>query len=198
MSEFIEWTISLAGSPYAVLALYLLAFAESAFLPFPSDVLLMTCVLSAQARGDLNGAVFLAFLATAGSILGSALGYIIGNTGGTPLIKKLFSPERVESVHNTYDKYEKWTLGIAGFTPIPYSVFTLSAGAFYIDFTEFILVSTASRGLRYLLEALLVFHLGKPMLDILQRHYPLISLALIVLFTAGIIYYRWKKAQQAQ
>ncbi len=181
MGEILAWAISLAGSPQGILALYLLAFAESAFLPFPSDILLMTCVLAAHTAGNQSLAILLALIATAGSVLGCTVGYIIGKTGGKKLLLKLVSRERMESVHATYEKYEVWTLGAAGFSPIPYSVFTISAGVFYIKFPTFIIVSTLARGVRFVLEALLVFHFGEPIITAIQKHYTLVSVGILIL-----------------
>ena len=117
---------------------------ESSFFPIPPDVLLIALCLG---RPDL--AFWFATVCAVASVLGGMAGYGIGFWGGRPLLKRLFRADRVRAVESYYDRYNAWATGIAGLTPIPYKVFTLSGGAFSIDFKIFVLASIVSRSLRF-------------------------------------------------
>ena len=119
--QLYDWMLSWADSPYGVPALFGLALAESSFFPLPPDVLLI-----ALALGNPVNAWWFATVATVGSVLGGALGYGIGLYGGRPVLKKIMGQERVDVVHDYFQRYESWAILIAGFTPIPYKIFTIT------------------------------------------------------------------------
>ena len=129
-------------------ALFLLAFAESSVFPIPPDVLLMALTL-----GNPSWGLYFAAIATAGSVLGGMFGYVIGWWGGKPLLLRLMGQDRVSRVHDTFERYEGWAILIAGLTPVPYKVFTIGAGAFYVNFRVFVVASLLSRGARFFLVA---------------------------------------------
>ncbi len=173
-----EWTISWAGTPHGTAALGVIAFAESSFFPVPPDVLLIALSLG---RPDL--AFWYASVSTAGSVVGGVAGYAIGYWGGRPIVARLFGSSKLELVHRYFQKYEAWAVGIAGFTPIPYKVFTIGAGVFYVNFRVFVLVSALSRGARFFLVAALLFLFGPPVRQFIEQHFE----ALTILLVAGII-----------
>lgn len=173
-----EWTISWAGTPHGTAALGVIAFAESSFFPVPPDVLLIALSLG---RPDL--AFWYASVSTAGSVVGGVAGYAIGYWGGRPIVAWLFGPSKLELVHRYFQKYEAWAVGIAGFTPIPYKVFTIGAGVFYVNFRVFVLVSALSRGARFFLVAALLFWFGPPIREFIEQHFE----GLTILLVAGII-----------
>ena len=144
----IEWMTGWAQTPSGGTALFLLAFAESSFFPIPPDVLL---IAMAMLRPEL--AFKLALICALGSVLGGMFGYGIGLVGGRPLLHKLFSQSKIQTVKRAFEKYEIWAIAVAGFTPVPYKVFTLSAGTFEIPFKPFVLVSALSRSARFFLVA---------------------------------------------
>jgi len=172
------WTVSWAGTPHGAVALCLIAFAESSFFPVPPDVLQIALTLG---RPEL--AFWYAGLATAASTLGGCLGYGIGYWGGRPVMERLFGRSRVETVHRYFQRYEAWAVGIAGFTPIPYKVFTVGAGIFYVDFRVFVLASALSRGARFFLVGTLLHVFGPPIRAFIEAHFEWLT----VLLVAGIV-----------
>lgn len=176
-----DWVLSWSDSPYGVPALFLLAVAESSIFPVPPDVLLIALALSAPRR-----AYRLAAVTTLGSVIGGAVGYALGWGFWGALEPYFFhyvpgvSAHGFEQVRQLFDQYGFWTIFAAGFTPIPYKIFTISAGIFQISFPIFMLASVIGRGLRFFLVAALFFHFGKAAREIIERYFNLFSILLLI------------------
>lgn len=180
LHELLAWVEGFAATPYGTWALFLVAFAESSFFPIPPDVLLMAlCV------GDPERSFWFALVCSLGSVLGGAAGYGIGLWGGRPLLLKLFSHERIEAVAAYFDRYNAWAVGIAGLTPIPYKVFTISGGAFAIHFRIFLLASIASRTFRFFVIASLMWWFGEPIQAFIEDNLGWLSVLFVVLLVGG-------------
>ncbi len=175
-----EWMLSWSESPYGVPALFCLAFAESSFFPIPPDVLLIGLTLGSPGQG-----LWYATVATIGSVLGGALGYGIGLYGGRPIVKKFMGQERMDLVHDYFQRYEAWAILIAGFTPIPYKVFTIGAGAFYVDFKTFMVASLISRGARFFLVAGAIQLAGPWMKEVIEGYFNIFTIVFMVLLILG-------------
>lgn len=193
VKQLYDWMLSWADSPYGVPALFGLAFAESSFFPLPPDVLLI-----ALALGNPANAWWYATVATFGSVLGGAMGYGIGFYGGRPVLKKIMGQERVNVVHDYFQRYEAWAILIAGFTPIPYKIFTIGAGAFFVDFKTFMLASVVSRGARFFLVAGAIQLFGPWIKEAIEKYFNLFSVVFIVLLGLGfwIVKYQGQKLTQ--
>ena len=190
VKQLYDWMLSWADSPYGVPALFGLAFAESSFFPLPPDVLLI-----ALALGNPANAWWYAAVATIGSVLGGAMGYGIGWYGGRPVLKKIMGQERVDVVHDYFQRYEAWAILIAGFTPVPYKIFTIGAGAFFVDFKTFMLASLVSRGARFFLVAGAIQLFGPWIKELIENYFNLLSIIFIVLLGLGfwIVKYHGQK-----
>lgn len=173
-----EWTIGWAGTPHGTIALGAIAFAESSVFPIPPDVLLIALALG---RPEL--AFWYATVCTAGSVIGGVAGYGIGYWGGRPILERFFGHSKVELVHGYFQRYEALAVAIAGFTPIPYKVFTIGAGVFYVNFRTFVVASVLSRGARFFLVAALLYFFGPPIKEFIERHFEWLTL----LLAAGIL-----------
>ncbi len=191
--QLYDWMLSWADSPYGVTALFGLALAESSFFPLPPDVLLI-----ALALGNPENAWWYALVATVGSVLGGAIGYGIGWSGGRPVLKKLMGQERMDLVHQYFQRYEAWAILIAGFTPIPYKIFTIGAGAFFVDFKIFMLASLVSRGGRFFLVAGAIQLFGPWMKDMIEQYFNIFSVVFVVLLILGfwIVKHQGQKISQ--
>ena len=179
--------LSWGNSRWGALALFLFAFAESSFFPIPPDVLLIALCLGVTSRSFRYGAICLS-----GSIVGAMIGYAIGffcwqNTAGeyTALANwffaHVFSLESFLSVGELYDKYNFWIVFTAGFTPLPYKIFTITGGLFHINFAMFIFASIISRGLRFMLIAALIWKFGAPIKSFIDKYFNLLAIAFTVL-----------------
>lgn len=187
-----DWVLSWADSPYGALALFVLAFAESVFFPIPPDVLLIALALGRRSR-----ALWFGLICSAGSILGGMTGYALGHfawlTGGdfTPLAHFFYDviPGFSESVYfELGERFESWGFVIvftAGFTPVPYKLFTVSAGAFAINFPLFVLASAVSRTARFLLVSGLIWKFGPSVKRFIDRYFNILAVAFAVVLAAG-------------
>jgi membrane protein YqaA with SNARE-associated domain len=180
LRDLVEWTVAWAHTPYGGVALFAIAFAESSFFPVPPDVLMIPLALAQTAK-----ALLFAAICTAGSALGGIFGYLIGDKGGRPLLQRLFKPEKIALVQSYYRRYDVWAVGIAGFTPIPYKLFSISAGVFGLDFKRFVLASIAGRGSRFFLVGLVIMVFGEPVKAFLDTYFDLVVIAFAVLFIGG-------------
>ncbi|NMB25293.1 MAG: DedA family protein [Firmicutes bacterium] len=179
----LEWLRYLTGVVNPT-NLFVLSIIESIFFPLPPDTMLVPLVLLDPARGML-----LAGITTAGSVIGAVIGYFLGQWGGRPLLEKLASKDKLEKVACLYKRYEFWAVGIAGFTPIPYKVFTVSAGAFGLRLHTFLFASILSRGARFSLEAGLVMLYGQEVVGFIERYFNLLTMGSVVV--VGVVWLTW-------
>ncbi|MBW1776575.1 MAG: DedA family protein [Deltaproteobacteria bacterium] len=179
-----DWVLHWAETPYGTWALFLLAFAESSFFPIPPDVLLIALAIGAPQR-----ALRFAFICSIGSVLGGCLGYIIGwqfmAAVGERIVDFYGLNAKWETIRALYTRYDAWAVGIAGFTPIPYKVFTISAGAFRIHFGVFFLASLVSRSARFFLVGGLIYRFGPSIKAFIDRYFNTLVVAFTVLLIAG-------------
>ena len=182
-----DWMLSWGNSRWGALALFCFALAESSFFPIPPDVLLIALCLGVTTRSFRYGAICLS-----GSIVGAMIGYTIGffcwqNTAGeyTALANwffaHVFSMESFLNVGELYDKYNFWIVFTAGFTPLPYKLFTITGGLFQINFPMFIVASIVSRGLRFFLIAGLIWKFGAPIKTFIDKYFNLLAVVFTVL-----------------
>jgi len=181
-----DWILHWAETPYGTPALFILAFTESSFFPIPPDVLLIALCLSITKRS-----FYFALICSIGSVLGGAFGYLIGLTFMDTIGMKILSiygfQEQYQYVQHLYMKYDAWAVGIAGFTPIPYKVFTISAGAFKISFNVFIIASAVSRSLRFFLVAGLIYIFGTPIKIFIDKYFNILTIVFTLLLIGGFV-----------
>ena len=193
VKKLYDWMLSWGGSRWGAAALFCFAFAESSFFPIPPDVLLIALCLGATARSFRFAAI-----CTAGSIVGAMVGYSIGfflwqNTAGqyTALAQfffdHLFSVEAFERVGALYERYNFWIVFTAGFTPLPYKIFTIAGGLFHIDFVWFLLASVCSRGMRFFLIGGLIWKFGAPIKGFIDKYFNLLAIAFTVLLVGSFV-----------
>lgn len=180
MHSLIATIENFAASPYALWILAVLSFAESSFFPIPPDVLMIPLAL---ANPGLS--LFYALVTTVTSVLGGMFGYAIGDRGGKPILYRLIKPERVEIVKILYNRYDIWAVTIAALTPIPYKVFTISAGVFDLDFKRFVLASLVGRGGRFFLVGGLIFVFGQAIKNFLDSYFELAVITFTILLVGG-------------
>ncbi|MFQ5537502.1 MAG: YqaA family protein [Gemmatimonadota bacterium] len=187
-----DWVLHWAHTPYGMPALALLALAESSFFPIPPDPLLVALCLGRPKRS-----LRFAAMAAAASVVGGLIGYGIG-AGAWHLVQDWFyayvpgvTPEAFERVRVLYDDFDFWAIFLAGLTPIPYKVFTLSAGVFSINLGVFVVASALSRGLRFFLVAGLIYRFGPPIARFIDRYFDLLATLFAILLVAGFVLIRF-------
>lgn len=171
--------------PYGSSGLFAYSFIEASISPFPVEVLMLPLMIA-----DPSKVFWFAFIATAGSVVGAIFGYWLGYIGKIAVLEKFFSKEKIAKVHNLYNKYESWAVFIAGFTPIPFKLVTISGGVFYINFEKFVLFSILSRGLRFFLEAGFIILYGKDVIEFLDRNFELLTISFVVVLIIGFYIYK--------
>jgi membrane protein YqaA with SNARE-associated domain len=183
--------LSWSESRYALPALGLLSFAEASFFPVPPDVLLMALALS---RPKLS--FRFALIASCGSILGGMVGYLLG-WGFWDLLGPYFfayipgvDVAGFEHVRSLFDHYGFWVIFAAGFTPIPYKIFTIAAGVFTINFPVFVLASLIGRSLRFYLVAAILYVCADRARKIIDKYFNLLSFMLLVIIILVFVLYR--------
>jgi membrane protein YqaA with SNARE-associated domain len=179
-----HWVLGWADRPGGTWALFGIAFAESSFFPIPPDVLLIPLAL-----GNVRRSFWFAFVCTAGSVAGAALGYLIGSSlyasVGEPIIQFYHGQAQYEELQYLFEQNLVLTLGTAGFTPIPFKVFTIAAGAFGVSFPAFLAISALSRGGRFFLVAGLIRAFGEPIREFIEKYFNLLTIAFVVLLILG-------------
>ncbi len=181
-----DWILHWAATPYGTWALFLLALSESSFFPIPPDVLLIALAVAIPEKSFKY-----ALICSVGSVLGGCLGYLIGWQFMTSIGERIISiyglNQKVAYIAELYSAYDAWAIGIAGFTPIPYKVFTISAGAFKINFWVFLLASIVSRSARFFLVGGLIYIFGSQIKSFIDRYFDLLAIAFTVLLVAGFV-----------
>ena len=181
-----DWVLHWSTTKYALPALALLSFAESSFFPIPPDVLLIAMVVAVPMKAFRYAAV-----CSVASVFGGMFGYLLGwqfmELVGTPIVEFYHLQAQWDKIGGWYEKYNAWAVGAAGFTPLPYKVFTLAAGAFQINFPVFVLASLVSRSARFFIVAGLLWKYGAPIKVFIEKYFNILSIVFIVLLFAGFV-----------
>ena len=181
--------ISWARHPHASYYLTATSIAESSFFPVPVDVLLAPMVLARREK-----AWWYATLATVGSVIGAVFGYYIGlflfDQVAQPIIDFYHFQEKFVYVQELFKEYGVWIIFIAGFSPIPYKIFTITAGVVGMSLLPFILTSLVARGARFFLVVGLVYAGGDKMDAVLEKRIEQIGWASVVIIVLAILIYK--------
>ncbi len=185
-----EWVEGYADKPHAQWALFIIAFTESSFFPIPPDVLLIAMAVMVPARAFRYAAI-----CTAGSVLGGIFGYFIGwaffETIGQPILQFYGAMGHYESVQQLYSEHAFWAILAAGFTPIPYKVFTIAAGAFEISLATLVLASLIGRAGRFFLVAGLFYFFGAPIKKFIDKYFEILTVVFLILLVGGFLIIRY-------
>jgi membrane protein YqaA with SNARE-associated domain len=176
-----------ANTPVSLVALFVLAVAESSIFPIPPDVLLIAIVAANPRRW-----LYAAGLCAAGSVVGAAIGYVIGSafmaTVGQPIINFYDAHSQWEQVVEIYNGiWGVWFLAGAAFTPIPFKVATISAGATGMPFWRFLAVSLVGRSARFFLVATILRLFGGKVRHTIERHFDLAAALFLILLIGGFL-----------
>jgi membrane protein YqaA with SNARE-associated domain len=186
-----EWTIHWARTPQAAKALSLLAFAESSFFPVPPDVLLIAMCVAKPRKSFVYAALCSLF-----SVLGGMLGYLIGwafwEAAGPFFFSYIpgFTEEAFGKVASLYQSNAFLTVFSAGFTPIPYKVFTITGGVCRISFATLVIASVVGRSGRFFLVGGLIYFFGEPVRTFIEKYLGWLTIAFVILLIAGFLVIR--------
>ena len=195
LRKLYDWVLTWADKPSGVKILGFMSTAEASFFPIPPDVLLIPLAL-----GNRKKAIYYAFICSVCSVLGAIIGYSIGkwlwyielgtfSNFAEFFFKNIpgFSYDAFSRIKILYDEYNFLIIFTAGFTPIPFKLFTISAGAFDLNLPLFILASTVSRSARFFLVSYLIKFFGAPVKELIDKYFNLLAILFTVLLISGFI-----------
>jgi len=193
IKEIYSKTIKLAGHKNSSFFLGLVSFIESFIFPIPPDVLIIPMTIAKKQEW-----IKIALIATIGSVLGACLGYFIGYVFFNEIGIKIFELYGVDNTSFLKDKISSeggviaWItiLAIAGFSPIPFKLLTITSGFVHFNLLYFIIVSLITRGSRFFIIAFLIGNFGSAMKKIIEKKLLKVSmvLSIILIIFAYLIY----------
>ncbi len=168
--------------------LFLLAFVESFIFPIPPDVMLIPMCLAKNKK-----AIYYSLLCTFASAVGGIIGYVIGmylwHTVGGYIVNLYHLAPYMEKLKGLYAHWGILLLLLAGFTPIPYKVFTIFSGLMGMSFPLFFIISFFSRGLRFVLIGLIFYFFGKKAKHIIHKYLVKLTVIFSLLIIVAFIIY---------
>ena len=179
-----HWTLHWSAHRHAERALFGISFIESSVFPIPPDILLIPMCLANRAR-----AIRYATICTIASVLGGLLGYAIGlflfETIGQWVLQFYGLTDAFAGFELKFQQWGWWLVLMAGFTPFPYKVITIASGVFHLNIPIFIAASIISRGGRFFIEAVLLYHYGEKIRRFIDRYFGLLTILFFVLLLGG-------------
>ncbi len=189
-SRLYEQCLQWASHKFAVYYLAVMSVAESIFFPIPVDVLLAPMCLAQKQK-----AWWYAFVATITSVLGGVVGYLLGyyafESWVLPILENYGYMPKFTEVSNWMKEYGIWVVFIAGFSPLPYKLFTLSAGAMQMAMVPFLAASIIGRAARFFLVATIVYFGGEAIDKKLKQTIDWLGWLVIVLAIIGYLMYKY-------
>lgn len=187
-----DWTMHWAQTPHSTWALFILAFCESSFFPIPPDVLLMALAVALPKKSFKY-----ALVCSVGSILGGCFGYLIGygffEYVGRPIISFYNITDVFNSVSIQYQNNAFAAIAVAGFTPIPYKVFTIAAGVCKVNIFTLFLASALSRSARFFLIAGMFYLFGPRIKLFIEKYFNVLTIIFVILLIGGFIAIKYLK-----
>lgn len=183
-----DWMLHWADTPYGPFALFLLALAESSFFPIPVDPLLIALCLGAIKK-SWRFAFYTSFASVVGGIIGYWIGFGIWEGVDSFFFKYVpgFSESLFNGVMANFNEYGFWYVFAAGFTPIPYKVFTIASGVFKLNFFLFVIASTISRSLRFFIIAALFRKFGPEIKIFIDKYFNFLAILFFILLLGGFL-----------
>jgi len=185
-----DWVLHWAETPYGVPALALLTFAEASFFPIPPDVLLIALAISIPKR-SFKYALVCSVTSVFGGLFGYLIGYALFESVGRSILEFYGYMDKFMWLQVKYDEVGPWLLAIAGFTPIPYKVFTITSGVLKMNVALFSVISILSRSARFFLVGALIYFFGAPVKDFIDKYFNLLSVLFAVLLVGGFVVLKW-------
>ncbi len=181
-----DWTVEKAESPYALVILAMVAFAESSFFPIPQEALMIPMIVATPHRAWLiAGVVTLA--SVAGAVLGYVIGFMFYDTAGIQLLEFYGKADRYDEFKALYAEHGTLAVAIGAITPFPYKVTTIVSGLLQMNFTSFVIVSLLARGFRFFLIAALLWKFGTPIRAFIERRLGLVTVAFFAVLIGGFV-----------
>ncbi len=186
LGNITDWLVSWSESPYALLVLFAVSLFDSGALFFPPEPLLIAMSAAQPYLAPLYAAV-----ATAASVLGATVPYLVGRFGGRSLAERFVRGERIETAEDFFRDHGAPTTFVAAFAPLPYPVFAIAAGIAHMGYPVFFLASLAGRRARFFGIGLLIYFFGPALQGLLEDYLGWATLALAVLLVLAYVLSRY-------
>ncbi len=190
MKRLYDWMMRAASDRRAPHALFWVSFVESSFFPIPPDVMLIPMVLANRAK-----AWFYAIVAVVGSVIGGVFGYLIGyylfEVIGNPVLGFYGYGGRFQEFADLFNEWGVLILIAKGWTPLPYKVLTILAGATHMNLLAFIGASIVARAMRFFLVAALLYWFGEPIRAFIEKRLTLFTTVFVVVLIGGFVAIRY-------
>ena len=183
------WVLHWAETPYGTPALFALSFAESSFFPIPPDVLQIALSISKPKRSFYYAAVSV-IASVLGAILGWYIGYALWAGGLESFFVKYVPGVTEESIAKVQGLYAAWgfmAITVAAFTPIPYKVFTITAGMVPFSLPVLIGASVLGRSARFFTVATCIFFFGPAVKHYIDKYFELATIVFTILLVGGFL-----------
>ena len=178
--NIIDNTLKVSKNKNSVKILSVFSFLESIIFPIPPDIFLIPIVLAKK-----NKWLFFSIICTLFSVLGGVVGYIIGyyfwDLVGNHIINFYNAENEVDQLKEYFSKYGLFIILMAGFTPLPYKIFTIGSGLLSFNFFIFIICSLFARGLRFFSLSYLVYKYGEKSLSFVEKYFYKITLFFVLI-----------------
>lgn len=187
VKKLYNWMLSWSDSKWGWVVLFFIALFEASWFPLPPDILLIALCIGATAKSFRFAAICLA-----GSVAGATLAYMLGHfawytSAGEPtafaqfFYDHIFSEATFVKVSHMYAEWDFAAVFTAGFTPLPFKIFTIAAGMCKINFVMFIIAAAIARAMRFFLIAWLIWKYGAPIKNFIDKYLNLLATLLAVL-----------------
>jgi membrane protein YqaA with SNARE-associated domain len=178
------WELAARRGARKVLAA--VSFTEAVFFPIPPDLFLIPMAMSNRSK-SFSLAWLCLWTSLVGGVAGYLLGYFFMHSIGFPILEFYGLMAKYQVIHEWYNRYNAWAVALAGFTPLPYKVCTLTAGAFQINWPVFVLASALSRGSRFFIIAALINWKGEQARIFLEKRFDALLIAALVVGILGFV-----------
>lgn len=183
-----RWVLHWAETPYGTPALAVISFCESSFFPIPPDVLQIALSVSRPTRS-----FFYAAINAVASVAGAVLGWVIGY-GLWHLLSEFFyawipgvTPDNIARVQDLYQQNAYLAIFTAAFSPIPFKVFTITAGMASIPLGTLVIASAVGRSGRFFIVATAIYFFGPKVKEWLEKYLEITTLVFTVLLVGGVV-----------
>jgi membrane protein YqaA with SNARE-associated domain/outer membrane lipoprotein-sorting protein len=194
LSRLSQWLLATL-EPWGAPGLMLIAICDSSFLSLPevNDAALMMLSINNPSRMWL-----LATMTVIGSIIGCLILYSVGRKGGEAMLRRRFAADKIARVRGWYEKYGMLAVIVPSLLPppLPFKIFVLSAGAFRLSWTRFILAVGIGRSIRYFSEGILAVWYGQQAIKIVSDNFPMFGMILATLIVVGALFYVYSRRRK--
>ena len=185
-----DWSLEQAHRPYAFWVLGLVSFLESSISPIPPDPMFIPMVL-AQRQKAWRLATWLTFTSVIGGVGGYAIGFYLFQSIGQSILDAYHLEAQFERLQTLFQEWGTWIIIAKGLTPIPFKVVTITAGVVQFPFWPFMGASVLCRGMRFFLEAFVVWKYGPAFQPVLEKHLSTCFWALVIALIGGFLVLRY-------